>query len=107
MSTQAEILQTKNKLKQCQPYFIEKDLIPKLYFKDEKFNGRYDDYGNEKDTDYWIFYYTFIRKLTAQSIGIRLNFTRQNVSKRLLQIISANKFLIDNFLAEQLTNNLL
>lgn len=101
MATQTQILQTKNKLKKCQPYFIERDLLPKLYFKEERIEELKDCYGDEKDIEYWIFYYTFIRRLTAKSIGIRLNYTPQNVFNRLNNIIESNLYLITDFLETQ------
>lgn len=97
-----ELTKIRNKLKKCQPYFIEKDLLPKLYFKEEKNNDILNEYGEQKDTEYWIFYYSFIRKLTDKSIGIRLNYTAQNVHRRCLIIIKNNLFLINNFLEKML-----
>lgn len=53
------------KLKKCQPYFIEHDLLPKIYFKEDKNN-----------TEYWIFFYSFIRRLSDEAIGARLGYSR-------------------------------
>lgn len=97
MATQTEILWAKNKLKKSEPFLIERDLLPKLYFKEEKFC---EFNGEEKDLEYWIFYYTFIRKLTQTSIGVRLNYSQQNINLRLQKIIKNNFYLINNFLVE-------
>lgn len=77
----------RSRLKDCQPYFIEKDLLPKLYFKED-----------ENNTEYWIFRYSFITRLNTLAIGVRLGYTRQHILTKLKQIIKANKSLIENFL---------
>lgn len=77
----------KTKLKHSQPYFIERDLLPKLYFKED-----------EKDTEYWIFKYYFIRDLSELSIGIRLDYTRETINYKLKNILKRNHALIEEFL---------
>lgn len=79
----------RNRLKDCQPYFIEKDLLPILYFKED-----------ENNTEYWIFKYSFITRLSTLAIGVRLGYTRQHILNKLKQIIKANQALIENFLQE-------
>lgn len=78
------------RLKGCQPYFIEHELLPKLYFKE-----------NEKNTEYWIFYYAFIRGLSDEAIGIRLGYSRQHILKLTKNILEANLFLVLEFLKTQ------
>lgn len=75
------------KLKKCQPYFIERDLLSKLYFKED-----------EKDTEYWIFKYSFINKLSDKSIGIRLDYDETTIYRKALKIIKNNHALIKFFL---------
>ena len=75
------------KLKKCQPYFIERDLLPKLYFKED-----------ENNTEFWIFKYAFIRRLTDVSIGIRLGCTKQNIHYKIKGILQSNQSLIEEFL---------
>ena len=84
----------KNKLKKCQSYFIEKDLMPKLYLKDDN------------DIEYWIFFYSFVRKLSDKAIGIRLGYyTSQAINKRCTKIINNNKAIITDFLLSQTVSN--
>ena len=80
----------KNRLKKCQPYFIEKDLLPKLYFKEEM-----------GDKEYWIFKYSFIRRLSDVSIGVRLGYTSQNIHYLTKNILKANESIIEEFLLTQ------
>lgn len=77
----------RNKLKDCQPYFIEKELLPNLYFKED-----------ENDTEYWIFKYSFITRLSTLATGVRLGYSRQHILVKLKKIIKANKALIEDFL---------
>lgn len=77
----------RNRLKQEQSYLIEKDLIPKLYFKEDKEN-----------TEYWVFFYAFVRKLTDLSISVRLGYSQQAISKKVHKILKNNKTLIETFL---------
>lgn len=85
-----EITEIKNKLKKCQPYFIEKDLLPKLYFKEDI-----------EEKEYWTFKYAFIRRLTDVSIGVRLGYTKQNIHYIIKNILQANYTLIDDFIKTQ------
>lgn len=78
----------KSRLKQCQPYFIEKDLLPKLYFNEER-----------EEQEKWIFKYSFIRHLSDVSIGIRLGYTSQNIYYITKSILKANQSLIEDFLS--------
>lgn len=77
----------KNRLKKCQPYYIDKDLLPNLYFREDR-----------EEIEKWVFVYSFIRKLPDVSIGIRLGYTSQNIYHIKLDILKANKDLINNFL---------
>lgn len=81
----------RTKLKQTQPYFIERDLLPKLYFKED-----------DNDTEYWIFKYSFIRHLSDLSIGIRLGYSRQHILRLTYKIIKNNHALITEFLNNML-----
>lgn len=81
-----EIAKLKNKLKDCQPYHIEKDLIPQLYFKEDKDN-----------TYYWIFFYAYVRKLNTTSIGVRCGYERHTIARKLTYIVKTNKTLINEF----------
>ena len=96
-----EAKEIRNKLKKCQPYLIQRDLLPKLFFKEED-NDLLDEYGNKKETEYWIFFYAFIRKLTDLAIGVRLGYTPQNINKRTIKIIKNNYSLIETFLSSQI-----
>jgi len=78
----------KSKLKQCQPYFIERDLLPKLYFKED-----------DKKTEFWIFKYYFITQLSELCISIRLDFSRPTINYKLQKILNRNHALIEEFLA--------
>lgn len=91
-------MDVRNKLKKCQPYFIDKELIPKLYFSEEIDN-------NGQNIEQWIFFYAFVRKLSDTAIGIRLGYTRQTINIRTKKIINRNLFIIEDFLAKYLTSN--
>lgn len=82
----------RTRLKKCQPYFVERDLLPKLYFREDKDN-----------IEFWIFKYAFITRLTDVSIGIRLGYTKQNIHYKLKSILQANQALIEEFLKTQNT----
>ena len=77
----------KNRLKQCQPYYIERDLLPNLYFREDR-----------QEIEKWVFVYSFIRRLPDVSIGVRLGYTSQNIYHIKLDILKANKDLINDFL---------
>ena len=80
------------KLKKCEPYFIEHELLPQLYFKED-----------DKNTEYWIFYYSFIRRLSNEAIGARLGYSRQYILVLTKNILKANSTLILNFLSKHNT----
>jgi len=75
------------RLKKSQSYLIERDLLPKLYFKEDKNN-----------TEYWSFFYAFVRKLSDVSIGVRLGYSQQNISNKIQKILANNEVLIEEFL---------
>ena len=83
-----DIKTIKIKLKKCQPYFIEKDVLPTLYFNEEKL-----------EQEKWVFTYSFIRKLSDVSIGVRLGYTSQNIHYITKCIILLNKNIIENFIS--------
>lgn len=85
-----EITQIRNKLKKCQSYFIEKDLLPQLYFKEDI-----------EEKEYWVFKYAFIRRLSDVSIGVRLGYTKQNIHYIIKKILQANYSIIENFIFTQ------
>lgn len=85
-----EITQIRNKLKKCQPYFIEKDLLPQLYFREDI-----------EEKEYWVFKYAFIRRLSDVSIGVRLGYTKQNIHYIIKKILQANYSIIENFIFTQ------
>lgn len=81
----------RSKLRKCNPYLIERDLLPKLYFKEDVNN-----------TEEWIFKYSFLRKLSDEAIAIRLGFySRQGINKKLNMILDSNSYLIEEFVAKQ------
>ena len=84
---------TRTRLKKCQPYFIEKELIDKLYLSDEV-------NAEGQKIEYWIFFFAFIRRLSDTAIGIRLGYTRQGIFLRTNKIIEKNLYLIEKFLKE-------
>lgn len=85
-----ETTKIRNKLKKCQPYFIERDLLPRLYFKEDA-----------EEKEYWTFKYAFIRRLSDVSIGVRLGYTKQNIHYILKKILQANYAIIEEFLNTQ------
>ena len=87
------------RLKKCQPYFIEKELLPNLYFKEEECDKLLDDNGNKRDVEYWIVKYAFMRKLSDEAIGIRLGFESLTIYRRTLKFIERNLAIIEEFLA--------
>ena len=81
----------RSKLKSCQPYLIQRDLYPKLFFRDD---GRY--------TEKLIFKYAFIDRFRDEQISVKLDYySRQGINKKLHQILDANKYLIEEFLNNQ------
>ena len=93
-----DVIEIKNRLKKCQPYHIEKDLLPKLYLKKDECESLVDCYGNKRETEYWIFKYIFILHTNELNIAIRLNYSQQTISYKLQKILERNKTLIENFL---------
>lgn len=87
----------RTRLKKCQPYFIEKELLPNLYFKEEECDIL-DANGNKRDIEYWIIKYSFLRRLSDEAIGIRLGFDRHQIYRRTIKIIERNLNFIENFL---------
>ena len=75
------------RLKHCEPYFIEHELLPLMYFKE-----------SENKTEYWIFFYSFIRWLSDEAIGVRLGYSRQHILNLTKNIIKSNLTMIKNFL---------
>lgn len=71
-------------LKNSEPYRIEKELLPNIYL----FN----------DTEYWIFFYSFCKRMNDITIGIRLGLDRSQVYRRTLKIIKNNKTILLSFL---------
>lgn len=71
-------------LKKSEPYHIEKELLPNIYL----FN----------DTEYWIFFYSFCKRMNDITIGIRLGLDRSQVYRRTLKIIKNNKTILLSFL---------
>ena len=80
------------KLKKCQPYFVEHELLPKMYFKED-----------ENNTEYWIFFYSFIRHLSDEAIGIRLGYSRQHILVLTKKILRNNLTMVLEFLDKQVT----
>lgn len=81
----------RSRLKKCQPYHIEHDLLPKLYFKED-----------ENNTEKWIFKYAFIYRHTDETISIRLNYySRQAINRKMQNILESNRTLIEEFLLTQ------
>lgn len=72
------------KLKKSEPYRIEKELLPELFFKNE--------------TEQWIFFYAFCRRLSDEAIGVRVYLDKTNVYRKELQIIKNNLSKITHFL---------
>ena len=83
----------RSKLKKCEPYFIQHELLPKLYFKEDK-----------EETEYWIFFYYFIRKLNYRAIGRRLGFDHSTIAYKLNKILMTNNTIIEEFIFQQNSN---
>lgn len=81
----------RSELKKCQPYYIERELLPLMYFKEDT-----------EETEYWIFYYAFIRRLSDLSIRVRLGYTRQHILRLTNKIIEKNHDAIFNFVDKML-----
>ena len=63
---------------------IEKELLPELFFKNE--------------TEQWIFFYAFCRRLNDEAIGVRVYLDKTNIYRKELQIIENNLSKITHFL---------
>lgn len=87
----------RTRLKKCQPYFIEKELIDNLYYKEEDCE-LIDCNGNKRELERWIIFYSFIRKLSDDAIGIRFGFEGNTIYKKTLKIIERNLNIIEQFL---------
>ena len=74
----------RTKLKKSEPYRIEKELLPKLFFKNE--------------TEQFIFFYAFYRRLNEEAIGVRVHLDKTIVYRKELQIIKNNLSTITHFL---------
>lgn len=81
------MINLKTELRQIQPYFIEKELLSMLYFKE-----------NRKDVEYWIMFYCFIRGLSNEAIGVRLGYSKQYIGRLSNQILHRNKAIIEDFI---------
>ena len=83
----------RNKLRECEPYFIEYNLLPKLYFREDN-----------QETEYWIFFYYFIRKLNYRAIGVRLGYDHSTIAYKMNRILQTNNTIIEEFIFQQNSN---
>ena len=81
------------KLKNCEPYFIQYKLLPKLYLKKDK-----------EEVEYWIFFYYFIRQLNYRAIGARLGFDHSTIAYKMNKILKTNNTIIEEFIFQQNSN---
>lgn len=77
----------RTKLKELEPRFIEKNVLPEMYFKED-----------ENSTEYWIFFYRYVRQLSDLAIGVRLGYERKTIYNKTLKIIKNNLSTISQFL---------
>ena len=91
MEKNKENISIRRSLRECEPYFIEFELIPQIYFNDN---------DNEEKTNYWVFFYYFVRKLSYLAIGVRLGYRENTIHYKLKNILKANKTIIQNFIAQ-------
>lgn len=82
-----KIKEIRIRLKDVEPRFIEKKLLPEIYFKED-----------EKNTEYWVFFYRYVRKLGDETIGVRLGYERKSIYNICLRIIKNNLTTITEFL---------
>ena len=83
----------RNKLKECEPYHIQYDLLPKLYFKEDK-----------EEIEYWVFFYHFVRQLNYRAIGTRLGFDHSTIAYKMNKILQTNNSIIEEFIFQQNSN---
>ncbi len=81
------IKELRKQLKHSEPYQIRDKLLPILYFKDD-----------DNDTEYWIFYYSFITRLNDTAIGVRLGYDRHQIYRMTIKILENNYTAITDFL---------
>ena len=82
----------RSKLKECEPYFIQYELLPKLYFKEDK-----------EEIEYWTFFYYFVRQLNYRAIGVRLGFDYSTIAYKLNKILTTNNTIIREFIFQQIS----
>lgn len=83
----------RNKLKKCEPYHIQYDLLPKLYLKEDK-----------EEIEYWVFFYHFVRQLNYRAIGARLGFDHSTIAYKMNKILQTNNTIIEEFIFQQNSN---
>ena len=80
--------QIRKLLKEAEPARIKLDLLPEIWFKED-----------EKETEYWIFFYAFCYRFSDDMISQRLGYyTKKHVYNKTLKIIQNNYTLISRFL---------
>ena len=85
----------RKRLKECEPYFIEHELLPRLYLKEDI-----------KETEYWVFFYHFIRKLNYRAIGVRLSYDHSTIAYKINNILKTNNTIIEEFILNKKSTNL-
>lgn len=83
----------RNNLKECEPYFIQYELLQNLYFKEDK-----------KQTEYWIFFYYFVRQLNYRAIGVRLGYDHSTIAYKMNNILKKNRTIIEEFIFQRKSN---
>ena len=80
--------QIRKLLKEAEPARIKLDLLPEIWFKED-----------DKETEYWIFFYAFCYRFSDDMISQRLGYyTKKHVYNKTLKIIQNNYTLISRFL---------
>lgn len=78
----------RKQLKKAQPSLLRQYLIPKLWFKED-----------DKQTEYWIFYYAFFYRFSDDMISQRLGYYQpKQIYNITLKIIENNYTEITNYL---------